>query len=507
MRVLFFIGHDGFIRNFERVIRDLAGAGHSVHLAVAARRTALMSEARTLEELCRTTANTSFDRAPRARGEAMSPLLALLGASRSFLRFQGPEYEGAPKLRARAAEYIPPSMHRFLTLPLVRSRPCRRALDAILLGVIDGLPTSSAMDEYIRAHSPDLVVVSPLILMREVTQVSAVRSARRAGIPSALLVHSWDNLTNKGLIHAAPDRVVVWNNAQKEEAVRLHGVPGERVAVTGAHSYDHWFDWSPASTREQFCATVGLDATAPFILYVCSSAFIAPKESRFVRRWVAALRASPHEALRTLGVLVRPHPQNAEQWLKLRRADLDGAVVYPLDSRESAGTEARSAYFDSIHHAEAVVGINTTALIESAIQGKQVLTLLAPEFKDTQEGTLHFQHLAAEDGLLLVAETLAEHHEQLLAALDAPDIATRSRRFVETFVRPHGYDVAGTPRVVDELLALATGGAEPSSRPGLRRRLAAVALWPLGRLLLVLVSLVPQAKQAQSADEKELRRA
>ena len=38
-------------------------------------------------------------------------------------------------------------------------------------------------------------------------------------------------------------------------------------------------------------------------------------------------------------------------------------------------TASRADYFDSIYHAAAVVGINTTAQIESAIVGRPVHTL------------------------------------------------------------------------------------------------------------------------------------
>lgn len=461
-----------------------------------------MSEARSLDDLCTPGGAITFDRVPKDRGNPVGPLLGLLGASRSYLRFLGSEYNDAPKLRDRAAEYLPPSMHRFLTLPVVRSRPSRYLLDRIFLGLIDGLPTSSVMDEYIRAQEPDVVLVTPLIQMQEVPQVSAVRSARKAGIPSALLVHSWDNLTNKGLVHEVPDKVVVWNAAQEDEAVQLHRVPRERVVVTGAHSYDHWFEWSVSTTRDEFCRRAGVDPAHPFILYVCSSTFIAPKEARFVMRWVKALRNSEHEAIRNLGVVIRPHPQNTEQWAKVRADDLHGAVVYPPIDADRAGQASRAEYYDSIHHSAAVMGINTTALIESAIQDRPVLTWLAPEFKDTQEGTLHFHHLASDDGLLLSANTFEQHEAHILGVLDGSYQGMRSQRFVETFVRPHGGEVNGTDLLIEQVLALGRGEGKASSQ-GLARRAFAIALWPLGRLLLFVAKFLPAPKRSESKEQAE----
>jgi hypothetical protein len=212
-------------------------------------------------------------------------------------------------------------------------------------------------------------------------------------------VFSWDNLTNKGLVHEIPEVVLVWNVSQAKEAVELQDIPRGRVRVLGAWSYDHWFDWQPSTSREEFCARVGLRADRPIALYVCSSGFVARDEVAFVRRWLAGLRTRESEA----GVIVRPHPRNAAQWAGVELDDPQ-AVVWPKLGEEPLESESRKNYFDSIYHSAAVVGINTSAQIESAVVGRPVHTVLADEFKETQQGTLHFQYL--KDGHLWVGQTL-----------------------------------------------------------------------------------------------------
>ena len=42
--------------------------------------------------------------------------------------------------------------------------------------------------------------------------------------------------------------------------VELHGLPGGRASsATGAHSYDHWFDWKPSRSREEAAAELALE--------------------------------------------------------------------------------------------------------------------------------------------------------------------------------------------------------------------------------------------------------
>jgi hypothetical protein len=157
-----------------------------------------------------------------------------------------------------------------------------------------------------------------------------------------------------------------------------------------------------------------------------------------------------------VGLLVRPHPANARQWRTFDGSALDNVVIWPPVGADPNDPDARGDYRDSIHHSAAVVGINTSAEIEAAIVGRPVLTVRAPEFVHAQEGTLHFEHLVnAERGFVRQATTLDEHVRHLGAALESgADVETR-RRFLESFLRPHGLDVPVTPRFVREIERLA----------------------------------------------------
>jgi hypothetical protein len=238
----------------------------------------------------------------------------------------------------------------------------------------------------------------------------------------------------------------------KKEAVGLHHVHADRVTVTGAAAYDHWFEWQPRTTREEFCRRTGLDPSRPYILYLCSSKFIAPNERPFVRQWIAGVRGAS-AALRDVGVLVRPHPQNVEQWRDESLADIENAGVWPPHGANPVDADSRAEYYDSMYHSAAVVGVNTSAPIERAIVGRVVYKLLAREFRGTQEGTLHFRHLRdVSGGLLHVAADMGDHAAQLEDAIrDPQEAARRCRGFVEAFLRPYGLAEPAAPRLVSAL--------------------------------------------------------
>jgi hypothetical protein len=262
-------------------------------------------------------------------------------------------------------------------------------------------------------------------------------------------------------MHEVPDRVIVWNAEQAREAVEHHGVAPARIDVTGAAAYDHWFAWRPSSDRGRFLAELGLDPAQPCILYLCSSGFIAADEPAWVAEWIDALRATPGP-LAQVNVIVRPHPLNAAGWRGEPLGARPGVRVFPALGEDPRSAAARRSYFDSIHHAALVVGINTTALVESAIVGRRSFTVRTARFAQTQDGTLHFHQLReAGGGPLRVADSMAEHLAQLGEGLAAGGADREQlRAFVGRFVRPRGLDVAVAPLVADRIEALARGSRD-----------------------------------------------
>jgi hypothetical protein len=352
---------------------------------------------------------------------------------------------------------------------------------------------------------PDVLLVTPLLYFGS-RQVDYVRCARARGIGSVLAVGSWDHLTTKGLIHELPDRIVVWNELQRTEAVELHGARAEQVVVTGAQAYDHWFATRPSTSREAFCARAGLSPDRPYLLYLCSSPFIAPYEVDVVRRWIGAIRASGDSTLQSAGLLVRPHPQNAAQWADVDLSALGNVAIWPRAGANPIGLDARRDYYDSMHHAHAVVGVNTSALIESGIVGRLVYSFRVPELSGTQEGTLHFRHLK-RGGLLQHADTLDEHVGQVARSFESAERdRARVREFIQLFVRPYGLDDPATPRVVravEEQAALSTAPQRvPAHRPAVQRALQSVLT-----LATLLASVAHRRKEQAAKAEARLRKA
>lgn len=451
MKVLFSVSSFGFLRNFQSTLRLLAERGHQIHLI--AERTDAIDGQKMVDALRADHPDIQYDFVPSSRHRLWYALGTGVRAALDYWRYLDARWDHSPKLRRRAEEQAPAFAVAMARMPVVGTGVGLAMLTRMCHAIDRMLPAPGEVTDLLRRVAPDVLLLTPLLYFRS-HQADHVRAARQLGITSVLGVGSWDHLTTKGLIHEVPDRVLVWNEAQKREAIELHAVPASNVAVTGSQAYDHWFATLPSVDRDAFCRQVGVDAGRPFLLYLCSSPFIAPQEVGFVRTWIAAIRKSRDERVRSLGVLVRPHPQNWKQWQGVDLSgEFDNVSFWPRTGVNPIGGEARADYFNSMYHAEAVVGVNTSAMIESGIIGRPVYSVRSDEFAATQEGTLHFQHLKnVEGGLLHLAGTLDEHLEQLTALLDSNGAEGQSaRRFVQAFIRPHGMDVAATPLVVEEI--------------------------------------------------------
>lgn len=453
MRILFVARHHTYFRNFDLAIRSLAARGHTIHLAVEQRDK--LGGIAAVEAMARDVAGVSLGQVPVRRVDTWSGAARRLRLGLDYLRYLDPFYDSSPLHRIRARGRTPRLLIAFTDPPIIRGPRWRHIAGRVLHACDVAVPPPSSIVDYVRDLDPDVLLITPLVDLGS-QQIEYVRAARMLGIPSGLAVWSWDHLTGKALLREYPERVLVWNHTQRDEAVRVHGVPAPRVVVTGAQCFDHWFGRAPSRTREEFCRRVGLPADRPMVLYAGSGLVKgSPPEPPFVEEWLGQLRRSRDPALADAGVLIRPHPSKTSGW-----ADIDWSLYAPVSvwGGNPVDESSRGDYFDSLFHSAAVVGLNTSAFIEAGIVGRDVLTVLLPRYHDGQEGTPHFRYfLEIGHGLLRVSRDFETHVSQLAAAVRRPPSAEHPHRaFLESFVRPRGLGHAATPDFVAAVEELET---------------------------------------------------
>jgi hypothetical protein len=469
MRVLFVVNRLAHVRHFDRAVRLLADRGHDVCLA---------SQDDDVE-LSGALAGHPRIRAviaPRNRGDDWGAAATMVRRTRDYIRYLHPRYAAANLLRARAFEKMVGSIsdraetmsEQWSELLLRMPKSEQKRMDALLARLETAIPCDPGIDEFLTSQQPDALVLSPMVGIG-FTQADFVKSARALRIPSGMLVFSWDNLSNKGLIHEAPDRMFVWNDIQAHEARKLHKYPDKQIVMTGAPRFDEFFEMQAVTTRAEFCQMAGLDPARPIVTYLGSSKFVAATEQTFVTQWISELRRSSDPALAGCNLLIRPHPAGEKDWhadgaheLRWPRVGEKATVSRPFgDERaivmNSPMQNADVVLYDTLYHSAAIVGLNTSAEIEAAIVGRPVFTIVDPAARG-QQGTLHFHYLLRQHGgHVELADDFDQHRAQLSDALADRYERARIGGFVHRFVRPHGLALPVAPIVADAIEGLARG--------------------------------------------------
>ena len=306
---------------------ELARRGHSVHVAFLSG----TAEERELLERAAADAGVTQGRAPqRATLDGWSSVAFLARALGDLGRYSRSALRGLARRcatgwpgRSRATSAARPASIRSRGASRCGARESSHATTDPALAersirsgarLESGIPPARRITEFVRTQSPDVVLVSPLIDLAS-PLLDYLKAARSLGIRTGIAVASWDNLTSKGLLRFVPERVFVWNEAQRREAIELHGIPAERVVATGAARFDDWFAQRPSTSREEFMRKVGLDPARPYLLYLCSSVFVAPEERPFVDRWLARAARAARRGRRD-----RPPAPEARRAVGRRRA-------------------------------------------------------------------------------------------------------------------------------------------------------------------------------------------
>jgi hypothetical protein len=301
-------------------------------------------------------------------------------------------------------------------------------------------PNEWAVKDLNHLKKPDVVVATP-VNHRFSGELEYVKAAKSMGIPTVIINQSWDNLTTKGLYHVVPDLLLVWNEAQKKEAVEIHGIPEENIAVTGAPFFDKWFHHRQCEDRKEFCDKVGLNHKKPFVLYLGSSSKIAEDETWLIK--------DIHDGLEGVGLLVRPHPANTKHYSKLIDGFVpypsngslkikDDFVVYPIDGELPEDEGSQQDFYNALKQCVCVIGINTSGMIDAVINGKPCIAFMSNKYRLTQRETAHFQQMIETAYVAFTPEKVAYHIARLIGGED--DRWSVRKKFVKQFIRPRGLD-------------------------------------------------------------------
>lgn len=310
-----------------------------------------------------------LDQPPHVPSRLEARLLSLIQAA--FLSRGRTESVRIRMMEARANGII-----RWLGLKALLGRLVSRASAPYALS--DRLVAHPQMEALFDRHRPALVVcANPGLVFSE---VPLMRTARRRGVPCMVIDASWDNFTNKLLPVRQADRLVVWNEIMKEQAVRLHGYRPEAVSVAGAAQFDEHFRAQARCTRAEFFQRIGADPSRKLIVLTTTPRSLYRHHDYVLRELSTAIERGP---LAGAQVLVRLHPRDeiecyrefagvphviVEKPFRHSIAVADGLAIDVMP-------EHQRHLGDTLCHADVVVNVASTITIEACIFDTPVVNI------------------------------------------------------------------------------------------------------------------------------------
>ncbi len=360
------------LADLSALIQALCARGLHVHLLVQA--PVRKDEAHLVSDLCADQPGVTLGYAA-ARSDRWVGFAEALGNALDVCRHFHPDFSAAPTLTKHAQGLAQAFARRCCAFGRAvgadRNPKAAAALIGFLRGLTRALPADPDVVAYLRQLDLDALLLTDLTGW-DSSQADFVTAAAKAGVPSALLVESWEGLTALGDIKRAPDRLLAWNAAQAEWAVRLHGVDPASVRVVGAFTFDDALEGQTAAAGDLDGNPAASDHR-PVLLYADAPSqpgFGAVEAQQFMT-WLRALRASEAPGLSDARVILRTHPTNFDIWKGFSSGDAEVTVLAPRGHRVPTA-EDLNADRQILRRAAAMVGGDSRMILEAGLAGAPV---------------------------------------------------------------------------------------------------------------------------------------
>jgi hypothetical protein len=301
-----------------------------------------------------------------------------------------------------------------------------RRLRRLLLHVGTRFCSHPELAELFDTYKPDLFVASYTFE----PDVHYLQQAISRGIKSIDSVRSWDNLSSKTRMTTEPDVLVTWSPHMKEEAMRLHSVPEERIAVVGTPQFDTHFNYVPTTTREQFMESIGAQPDKRLLVYCPEPkwTFSDHDNLRLIHEIISE-QDFPYD----VHIHVRNYPKVERNFKGMEEemgitSERGGTPVAAWDDGFDQSLEQAWHMADLMERADVVVQVSSTIALDAACHDTPCIGMSldptnpqVPWALQARRGyeTTHYK-LLVDIGALKLARSREELRELLIRYLDDP---------------------------------------------------------------------------------------
>lgn len=238
---------------------------------------------------------------------------------------------------------------------------------------------SPVMRELFLRERPDMLFSADV---QAELDFDAIAAAQKFSVKIVGMVRSWDNLTARGgLVPYIPEKLLVWNPFLLRQAVKIQHIPKKVLQVVGIPHYDWYVNEAIIKSREGFLRQFGIDPSQKVILFAGEGKFHAPREVEVLEILSEKLEEGSIADSKNIALIFRPHPAFSVDSANIKRLDnviFDEHISgYTGEDRSSweMGRDGIVHLVNSLYHADLVVTIASTMIIDAAAFNKPVISV------------------------------------------------------------------------------------------------------------------------------------
>jgi len=246
-------------------------------------------------------------------------------------------------------------------------------INKVIHFLYEKLTSAKLYTDVFEKYKPNQVIVTRVLNYSN--DYPVMRAALKYNVPVIALVSSWDNLTSKAFFPFSLDKLVVWNNVMKNEAIDLFQYPESDIFVSGIPRYDALLTYDRSQTKVQFLKYVGANLNKKLITYATGSKTtgrtkVDPKtpEPEIVKYLAQCIQ---DDIISDSQLLVRLHPQaDVEEYKNLLNME---NVILQVPGEKSGFQDRLFSYTDDIElgelmkHSDVVINLASTITIDAAL--------------------------------------------------------------------------------------------------------------------------------------------
>ena len=264
--------------------------------------------------------------------------------------------------------------------------------------------------------------VKPAVVMASAISFTfdypVIMEAFRKKIPILGMVHSWDNITTKGPIYYEFEKVIVWNEFQKNELLKYYNYSENQIEMVGIPQIDLLINNQKYDKKRLF-DEIGIDIKTKLISYMT----IAPKLCPFDNKIIGLLLKQLNKIKEPWHFRVRLHPQDRiEHYQEFKNnSKISFELVSDRSKRVLDGMSFQKGdifhYGELLTNSDIVLSVGSTVAIEA-------VTLGTP-----------FIHLKFDDKLRAFRESVTRfyqyEHMQYVLNFKAYEVAESPKKTIE----------------------------------------------------------------------------